>query len=116
MGIYTLLLKGEMWFIGVPHKIIMRTIKEMMDNLTDRDKYLWSLIEKLPLLPRVGMDQEQQHFWAVQIAVYDITSIDATDDFIYQIESGAYQTLDDLQHYLTYNVGYEVVEEENDND
>lgn len=83
----------------------MRTIQEMMDSLTDRDKYLWSLIEKLPFLPRVGMDQDHQHFRAVQLAVYDITTIEATEDFIREIESGTYQTLDDLQHYLTYEVG-----------
>lgn len=89
----------------------MRTIKEMMDSLTDRDKYLWSLIEKLPMLPREGMDQAQQHFWAVQIAVYDITAIDATDDFIRKIEIGTFKSLDDLQYYLTYDVLYEDVDE-----
>lgn len=89
----------------------MRTIKEMMDSLTDRDKYLWSLIEKLPMLPRKGMDQEQQHFWAVQIAVYDITAIDAADDFIRKIEIGTFKSLDDLQYYLTYNELYEDVDE-----
>lgn len=77
-----------------------------MDSLTDRDKYLWSLLEKLPFLPRVGLDQDHQHFRAVQLAVYDITAIDAAEDFIREIENGTYQTLDDLQHYLTYEVGW----------
>lgn len=88
-----------------------------MDSLTDRDKYLWSLLEKLPFLPRVGLDQDHQQFRAVQLAVYDITAIEAAEDFIREIENGTYQTLDDLQHYLTYEVGYgldgvEIVDDE----
>lgn len=59
----------------------MKTIKEIIDSLTDRGKYLRPLIEKLP---RMDMNR------AVQIVVYDIMAINSTNDLIHEIESRTY--------------------------
>lgn len=53
----------------------------MFDSLTDKDKYLRSLIEKLL---NVGMNR------AVQISVYDITAINSAADLIHEVEKGTY--------------------------